>query len=276
MPPIKTCSLSSGSSGNCIYVGCGDAHVLIDAGRSARATAALLAEIGLSPGDVSAVFITHEHSDHVGGLRVLAPRLGGPVYIAGESLDAFCPEAGDPFRGHIREFEPGEAIAAGGLFFGSFPVPHDSAANAGFVISAEGGGHKAVGIATDAGCFTREMASALRGCGIFYIESNHDADMLRRSSYPASLKRRISSRLGHLSNAQCAEALPFLADGGAREIVLFHLSEENNDPGIALGEAAAALKAAGISDGSVRVSAAPRFSPSAMMTAGEGAFAIIR
>jgi len=265
---ISTCSLSSGSSGNCIYAGCGGTHILIDAGRSAKATVELLARINIKITDISAIFITHEHIDHVNGLKVLTNKYKIPVYMVWESFDNLTADYKSALSvgGVINFISPDdkESIKIGGLQIKCYAAPHDSAANVGYIISPSGG-KKTVGIITDAGYITKEIAEAMRGCGIIYIESNHDPDMLRDSSYPAQIKQRIKSKRGHLSNQECAEILPYLIKNGARRIILYHLSGENNTKELAVKEAKKNILGAKLNVGTVYLSVAPKSSPSKMI-----------
>ena len=268
---IYTCSLSSGSGGNCIYAGCKDAHILIDAGRSARATVALLAEIDIKITDIDAIFITHEHIDHVNGLKVLINKYKIPVYMTWESFNNLSGDYKSALSvgGVINFISPGSAVDIGRLRIECCAAPHDSAANVGYIIAAHtdcGAVKKAVGIITDTGYITKEIADAVRGCGIIYIESNHDLEMLRDSSYPEKIKQRIKSKNGHLSNKDCAEALPYFIKNGARKIILFHLSGENNTRELAVKEAKKNILGAKLNVGTVYLSVAPKSSPSKMIS----------
>jgi len=267
-PEIVTCSLSSGSSGNCIYVGCGGTHILIDAGRSAKATIGLLEQINLTLEDISAIFITHEHIDHVSGLKVLTGRNKIPVYMVWESFDRLQDDYKDALGGVINFIAPNDKIEIGGLRVECYPAPHDSAANVGYIIGYNGGSanaRKAVGIATDIGHMSKGIIEAMNGCGIIYIESNHDLEMLKNSSYPAQIINRIKSKEGHLSNKECAEALPHFIRNGARKIILFHLSGENNTKELAVKESKRSIMEAKLNVGTVYLGVAPKSSPSKMV-----------
>ena len=264
---ISTCSLSSGSGGNCIYAGCGDTHVLIDAGRSAKATAELLAMINLKVADINAIFITHEHIDHVSGLKVLINKHKIPVYMVWESFDNLSGDYKSALGGVINFISPGDIVIIGDLQIECYITPHDSAASVGYIIRNNSDAlKKAVGIATDIGYMTKEITEAMCGCGIIYIESNHDLDMLRNSSYPEQVKQRIKSKRGHLSNKECAEILPYLIKNGARRIILYHLSGENNTKELAVNEAKKSITEAKLNVGTVYLSVAPKTSPSKMVS----------
>ena len=269
---IFTCSLSSGSSGNCIYAGCGKTHILIDAGRSAKATAELLAKIDVKIEDISAIFITHEHIDHVSGLKVLISKYKIPVYMVWESFDCLDEEYKSALGEVINFIAPKDSTTIGDLLVECYPIPHDSAASVGYIIGRGGkpAAGKAVGIVTDAGCMTAEITDAVCGCNVVYIESNHDLDMLKNSSYPAQIKQRIKSKHGHLSNKECAEVLPYLIKNGARKIILYHLSGENNTRELAVKEAQKSILDAKLNVGKVYLSVAPKSSPSKMVSVKTG------
>ena len=267
---ISTCSLSSGSSGNCIFAGCGGTNILFDAGRSAKAITELMSQINLKIEDISAIFITHEHIDHVNGLKVLIGRHKIPVYMVWESFD----NLGDDYKSALGEvinfISPKDKITVGDLQVECYPTPHDSAASVGYIIghnnNAGDKSNKAIGIATDIGHMTKEITDAMCGCRIIYIESNHDLEMLKNSSYPAQVKQRIKSKRGHLSNKECAEALPYFIKNGARKIILYHLSGENNTKELAVKESKKSILDAKLNVGTVYLGVAPKSSPSKMIS----------
>ena len=222
-------TLFSGSSGNCVFIRHGEDAILIDAGKSAKAVQTALSELGCSLSDVKAIFVTHEHSDHVSALPVIARKHKIPIHF-------LCETAYE-----MREL-PESAILHEGLFceevgsikVDAFYTPHDSVRSVGYVVSC--GCHR-FGVATDMGVITRNVVEALAGCDCAMIESNYDENMLENGPYPRSLKDRISSTRGHLSNKNGALLAAILAHAGTNRIVLGHLSAENNDPDIALKEA---------------------------------------
>ena len=230
---------ASGSSGNCLLLSSGDSHILIDAGISMRRIQAGLREAALDFHDVSGVLITHEHSDHISGLKMLCKHHALPVYAPhtiANRLRGMLPEL-EPY---LRIIRVGEAFALGGFRVTAFHTPHDTDESVGYRI--EGGGVFA--LATDMGHVTEEVFDALSGADAVLIESNHDEEMLRYGPYPVYLKRRILSDSGHLSNACCADLARKLALGGTRQIILGHLSRENNTPALAMraaGESTAGL-----------------------------------
>ena len=265
---ISTCSLSSGSAGNCIYAGCGGTNILIDAGRSAKATAELLSQINIKIGDISAIFITHEHIDHVSGLKVLINRYKIPVYMVWESFDNLDNEYKRALGEVINFISPKDNITVGNLQVECFKTPHDSMASVGYIIGRNNNGgklKKAVGIATDIGHMSNEIIESMCGCRVIYIESNHDLEMLKNSSYPANIKQRIKSRHGHLSNKECADIQPYFIKNGARKIILYHLSGENNTKELAVKESKKSILEAKLNVGTVYLGVAPKSSPSKMI-----------
>lgn len=232
---LQVYTLFSGSSGNCVFVKYGDHCILVDAGGSAKRIVNALAEIGHSPEEIDAIFITHGHEDHISALRVLTKRVHMPVYLTSGAekyvtvSDAACLHIQPPL------FE----VQIGDIVVRSFATPHDSDMSVGYVLTTPEG---RVGIATDIGYVSPDVQSALMGCEYVMLEANHDEEMLRYGEYPAMLKRRIFSMLGHLSNAQCACFARELVENGTRELLLAHLSKENNTPELALRTVADALR----------------------------------
>ena len=260
---ISTCSLSSGSSGNCILIKSGGASILIDAGISARNTVESLASFNVDITSIDAIFITHEHIDHVKGLKVISSKYKIPVYMIWESFNSLHEDYKFSMSEIINFISPQEAVAIGDLTVECYQTPHDSAASVGYIIKQ--GDQKFVGIATDIGCVTDEVIAALSGCEIIYIESNHDLEMLKMSSYPANLKRRIKSKQGHLSNVDCAKTLPVLIKNGTRKILLYHLSKENNTREIAFMESRKSIIEAKLNVGTIFLGVAPQFEPSQLL-----------
>ena len=227
---MRIVNLFSGSSGNCTYIKCGGAEILIDAGGSAKKITDGLRLIGTGPENIDAVFVTHEHSDHISALRVLDRKYGIPVYISLKSaLAAGVCSLVDCDRLMYRDgnfsVKIKDALVTG------FSVPHDSAYCYGFTV--RGDGHRAA-VVTDIGKVTDSVADELCGCDVAVIEANHDPDMLKYGSYPPDLKRRILSDNGHLSNGDCGKIACRMAENGLKALMLAHLSEENNLPERAL------------------------------------------
>ncbi len=219
--------LGSGSAGNAIAVEGGGVLVLIDAGFSGVEVLRRMDRVGFDGERLSAVFLTHEHSDHVRGAGVLARRLKIPVFATEDTLSA-CPAV---FRGKedLRFVDPGRAINLGGLSLEPFRVVHDAAAPVSLAVT-EGASGDRLGLATDLGQSTAHARFALKGCHGLVIEANHDPDLLWSSRYPLAVKNRIASNRGHLSNEDAARLAGGLMHPDLQVVVLAHLSEETNSP----------------------------------------------
>lgn len=244
---LRYCSLFSGSSGNCTYVGNGDGGLLIDAGVSAKRITTALENREIDPASIRAVLVSHEHSDHVAGLRVLGKKYGWAVIASEGTLDALTEEDKVAPNQSLYVVQPGQAVTAAGLRITAFATPHDSRACLGFRVDSGDG--RSLAIATDMGYLPETVLVAITGCQLVHIESNHDPAMLRNGPYPYYLQQRILGNAGHLSNAACAGALPGLVAAGASRIALAHLSQHNNTPTLAQNTAADALADAGVSVG---------------------------
>lgn len=232
---VVVCVLGSGSRGNAVYVADGATAILVDAGFSAREIERRMAGRGLDPERLDALVVTHEHADHLHGAARLARRRHLPVHLSAGTL------AGAPALGalpELRLFRPGDGFRIGTLALYPFAVLHDATEPIGLTI--ESGGLR-LGIATDLGQPTAEVAAGLAGCRMLILESNHDPQMLAAGPYPRHLKRRIAGSRGHLSNPQSAALLAALRHPGLEQVVLAHLSATNNRPETALAHAARAL-----------------------------------
>lgn len=226
----KLTPLFSGSRGNSTYIGGASGGILIDAGVSAKRLTGALAEIGVDPGRVGAVFVTHEHNDHIAGLRVFCQRHHIPVFATQGTLREL--ERTGAVTANMRVYEmPEDGVEAAGVMVRHFATSHDAAQPCGFVCEDEYG--EKIAVATDTGYLTNETRQALQGCGTVMLESNHEVTMLQNGEYPYFLKRRILSEQGHLSNAACADFLPGLLQTGAARFFLAHLSRDNNTPELA-------------------------------------------
>lgn len=221
-------TLASGSAGNAALVSCGDTHILLDAGISAKRLTAGLAALGVMPRQLSAILLTHAHGDHVSGLRVLSKKAGAPIYATGPAFREWrqknrCDEADSLFR----EQEPGAGAQIGALWAEPFPTPHDAAGSVGWSIAGEG---SRMALCTDLGYVTDEVRQAAAGCDLLVCETNHDEDWVRSGPYPYYLKQRILGDCGHLSNEAGAELAAFAVGAGTGTVVLAHLSRQNNTP----------------------------------------------
>lgn len=244
----RYCPLFSGSEGNCTYIGSADGGILIDAGVSAKRIETALSDRGIDPRRITAVFVTHEHSDHVSGLKVLTKRYGMKVYATLGTMEALADDGRLNATTDCRVFTPeNRAAAEAGLGVAAFSTPHDSRQSCGYRVHMPDG--RRIAIATDIGHMTDTVRAAITGCDLIQIESNHDVDMLRGGAYPDFLKRRILAQTGHLANEACAAELFALAQNGASRFVLAHLSRENNRPELAFETARAALASHGLLQG---------------------------
>jgi phosphoribosyl 1,2-cyclic phosphodiesterase len=241
---VSVSLLASGSRGNCALVASSSTRILVDAGLSGRETFKRLHALEERPDQISAILITHEHSDHVAGLYRLATKLKVPVFITESTHHAWNRAMRDE-EGKIPElpkaehFSAGRSFRVGDIEVSPFTIPHDAADPVGFTFRAEG---IKIGFATDLGYMPVSVRNHLSGSTVLVMESNHDVEMLRTGPYPWSVKQRVMSRVGHLSNDSLAEFFSGDYDGSAEYLVLAHLSEQNNHPEIARASAENALR----------------------------------
>ena len=222
---MRIITLASGSKGNCTLVSTFGAHFLIDCGISMRRIKSALACVGISPADLSGIFITHEHSDHIAGLPMLIKYFNIPVF-APRTVAKHLRYSVAGVEERLRIMPAQGQLTLGGIKISAFRTSHDTEESVGYRIE----GDSVFALATDSGIVTQEMLSGLLGADAVVIESNHDVDMLLSGSYPYMLKKRILSDHGHLSNADCGRLAAHLADWGTKYIILGHLSRENNSP----------------------------------------------
>lgn len=237
----RFCTFASGSTGNAALVSCGDTHILIDMGISCRRICASLALLGLKPDDLSAVLITHEHADHISGLATYIKKYKTPIYTtSATSRQLVYRIAG--IESLIQYVEQGDSCTIGGVTVHFLESSHDCSGSCGFLIETDCG---TLGYLTDTGCIPSETANALLGANTLVIESNHDVDRLLSGPYPYYLKERVLSMRGHLSNEVAAAFASDSARAGTKNIVLAHLSQENNTPQLALRAVKQRLDAVG-------------------------------
>lgn len=238
---MRFCSLGSGSSGNATLIEAGDGtrttRVLVDCGFSLRELARRLARRGVTVESIDAVFVTHEHGDHVGCALALARRHGTALWIS-EGTWAALGDVDAPAS--LRHARDGMAIAVGALELRPFTVPHDASEPLQLTCSD---GWRRLGLLTDLGHADDEIARRLAGCDALLLECNHDRGMLAQGPYPAFLKRRVGGDHGHLANEQAADLLRRVAHRALRHVVAAHLSRQNNRPEIAAAALATALGA---------------------------------
>lgn len=241
------CPLFSGSSGNALFFQYEGTRILIDAGKPGRAIEEALRGIGAAPETLSALLITHEHSDHILGAGVLARRFHLPVYATAETWKAMGEKIGKVPRELRHEFFAGQDFMLGDMGVSPFSIPHDAADPVGYRVW---GGEISAAVATDLGHFSRDVYERIRGSDLVLLESNHDPELLRANPhYSPALKSRILGERGHLSNEACGKALLSLIAGGTRHVILGHLSGENNTPVLARRVSGEMLAAEGIRPG---------------------------
>ena len=259
------CPLASGSSGNCTYVEAGGVRILIDAGLSCKRLCMLLNSINVKPETIDAIFVTHEHADHIAGITVFSKKYSVPVYANAETHRAMMAKKTVVQPGLIRVIAPDRIFYLKKAQILPYSTPHDSVRSMGYSIMQ--GGCKCT-VMTDIGHVSEPMLEAAADSSILLLESNHDVEMLKCGPYSASLKRRILSSRGHLSNADCGAALLKFYRRGIRTVVLGHLSKENNTPELAMVTVKSILQENGILD-SMQVICAKRDEPTGIFRIGE-------
>ncbi len=236
---VRVCVLGSGSKGNCTLIATERTRLLVDAGFSKRAIYKRLAEVGEPTEGIDAILVSHEHIDHVSGLKSLALDLKAPIYITGTTRQAIT---WDPRLKSFETITAGEKFTVGDVTISPFSIPHDAVDPVAFTFEAEG---IKIGLVTDLGYVPELVKQRTRGCHCLILESNHDLEMLKVGPYPWFIKQRVMSRQGHLSNNATADFLTEDYDGTAQVLVLAHLSEKNNHPGLAHFAATRALEKRG-------------------------------
>ena len=238
---VKLTILGSGSAGNCAYVETDDARILVDAGFSPRQIRQRLASIGRTPENLTAILVTHEHGDHITGIAGIAGKLGIPVYCNRATRDELVRILEVSFE--CRMFTTGASFDVGDVTVDTFPIPHDAQDPVGFLIRTASGN---IGFATDLGHVTKLVIERARAANVLILESNHDVKMLQECTRrPWSLKQRILSRHGHLSNDAAAECAMEITSADLRHVYLGHLSRECNKPELALAVVQAKLQSIG-------------------------------
>lgn len=235
-------TLASGSSGNAVLVCCDSARLLVDAGISCRRITCSLRELGLTLEDLTAILLTHTHSDHIAGLQTLLKRSRLPIFASEDAARDLCfrlPQCGE----RLRPFSRNSRFDLAGCSITAFATSHDAPGACGYRFDTLDG---SVGLLTDSGYVTEEAADALPGVDLVLLESNHDVETLESGPYPYCLKQRILGSKGHLSNDTAARFAVTLAKHGASDIILAHLSKENNTPAMARGAVELALSVAGL------------------------------
>ena len=242
---MKFSPLYSGSSGNCSVVSVGGTHVLVDAGLTGKAILSALSQVGVDPAKLSAIVVTHEHSDHIKAVGIMSRKFNIPVYANEGTWKAMAPLIGDVSMRNIRTFVTGQNFYIGDLDVTPFPLSHDAAEPVGYTFF--GKGVKLVYM-TDTGFASEALKNTAAGADLLFLESNHDLDMLRHGPYPYQLKKRILSDKGHLSNNAAGSLLTKLYTTGVRRTILAHLSAENNTERIAYSTVRGALEDEGVAE----------------------------
>ena len=240
---LRFSPLFSGSSGNSIYVGCDDAHILVDAGMSGTRITQELGKVGVNPAQLDGILVTHEHVDHIKGIGILSRKYDIPVFATEGTWAEMRGKIGCVAEKNIRVFEPGQDFFMGSIDITGFSTPHDAAQPVGYTFELHGA---KLAIATDLGCIRDSWYKYVCQSDAVILESNYDPDMLKAGSYPYDLKKRILSRHGHLSNDDAGLVAAQLVQKGTKQIILGHLSKENNFPELAMRSCELALKQAGI------------------------------
>lgn len=233
---LAVCILASGSRGNATFVSSGSTSILIDAGLSGIEIERRLKSKGLSPKDLDAILVSHEHTDHIQGVGVLSRRFNLPVYINSKTQGAAFPQIGKVHD--VKNFACGSTFLINDLAIHPFSISHDAEDPVGFTLNQNG---TTIGIATDLGIVTAMVKEHLKGCDLLILEANHDEDMLINGPYPWSVKQRVKSRTGHLSNAASKQLLNEIQHDRLKHVILAHLSETNNTPQKAVDEVGKAL-----------------------------------
>lgn len=260
---MRLCPIASGSSGNSIYIGSDRTHILIDCGISGKKAVAGLNSLGLSIDDISALFITHEHIDHIKGVGVLARKYGIPIYATEKTLEYIynSRETGDIDRHLLHEVIPDHILNIGDLKVNPIHISHDAVDPVAYRVSS---GRKKCAVVTDLGTYDSYISDSLKGMDAVLVESNHDVNMLQVGPYPYYLKQRILSEKGHLSNDMCGDLLCEILHDDLKHIFLGHLSQENNMPQLAFESVKTSITISDIpyKGGDFPITVAKRFEPS--------------
>ncbi|MBE6577231.1 MAG: MBL fold metallo-hydrolase [Ruminococcaceae bacterium] len=266
MNKCRLVTLYSGSDGNCTFVTSGETSILIDAGKSARTLCAKLAEIGSDIGKIDAIFITHEHCDHISALETLSKKYHIPIHMTEKSAKKLDRNPTAAVHSCLIRHDSTFCVEVGNMRVRAFPTPHDSLMSVCYRIELCTEEHKhTFGVATDIGFVSERIKEALMGCDAVVLESNHDEQMLMDGPYPYDLKLRIRSNKGHLSNCDCALLAAELAKEGTKGFILAHISRENNYPELAFDEVHGT-----ISDDSVEICVASPDTPTELCCLGGG------
>lgn len=236
------CPLYSGSSGNSVFVASEEGSVLIDAGLPGKSIEKAIADIGKNPNNIDGIFITHEHIDHVKGVGVLSRRYNIPIYANELTWRGMEKTIGKIKEENIKIIDK-DSISIKDMSICSYRIPHDAADPMGYSIHC---GKNKVSIATDLGYFSEEVEEGIKNSNVILLESNHDEQMLKFGPYPYTLKRRILSDVGHLSNHNCGKAIVNMMKYNCKKVILGHLSKTNNYPELAYETVVSVLRENGV------------------------------
>jgi phosphoribosyl 1,2-cyclic phosphodiesterase len=243
---MQFCSLYSGSSGNCLYVAAENTKILVDAGLTGKRIQDGLKEIGVSPLDINAMVITHEHSDHIKAAGILSRRFNIPVYANAKTWSAMEKDIGDIKLENIKVFSKASPFEIGEVIVVPYSIPHDAADPCGYSFIHK---NKKVSVATDIGHASEIVKNNIKDSDFILLESNHDVNMLKVGPYPYPLKLRILSDVGHLSNENAGKLITEILNSKMKKVMLGHLSHTNNYPELALRTVLSVLQINGIKDG---------------------------
>ncbi len=234
----RICPLFSGSSGNSTYIGTKNGGILVDVGASMRGITQAIEVAGGDIAEILAVAVTHEHIDHIKGLKTILNKTNAKLIASCETLEALAKSDKIPEKTEVICLDEG-FIDMCGIGITRFATSHDCKGSSGYVLDLPDG--KKVSVCTDLGVVTDGVRNAIKNSDLILLESNHDIEMLKRGPYPPDLKARILSEQGHISNNACASELPFLFNNGTKRFILGHLSQHNNTPMLAKSCAEAVL-----------------------------------
>jgi phosphoribosyl 1,2-cyclic phosphodiesterase len=228
---VRFCSLASGSSGNSHLINDGKKFLLIDAGLSGKQIENKLREVDVDPKNLSAILVSHEHSDHICGVGILSRRYNIPIYANDGTWSGMASKIGNIKDENIKCFKSNENFSIGDFNIRPYKISHDANEPVGFSIAND---NIKISIATDLGYISEDIIEEIKDSNLVILESNHDEEMLKAGSYPYSLKRRVLSNIGHLSNEAAGNAIVDLVSKNVKSILLAHLSKENNFPELAI------------------------------------------
>ena len=256
---FKFCSLYSGSSGNSSFIQTENTKILIDAGESAKKISNALSTLDINPAELNAILITHEHTDHIKGLSTLSKKYDIPVYANKKTWEAMPEEQEKILNKNQKYYNPFENFEIGDLKIYPFQIPHDAANPCGFSVFHD---NKKISIATDIGHMSSNVIHSLEDSSFILLEANYDPNILKCSKYPYNLKRRIAGPNGHLPNIEAGKTIAYLLNSGLKQVMLGHLSRENNFPELAYKTVVDELMQNKFNENTIKINIASRLSTS--------------